>query len=69
MTDLSFLDPQAKGLDLCDPEDRAIFRTRVAARLKITKLTAIDKWVGIHSRSKATGIFRLCNIYIYTHKH
>jgi hypothetical protein len=61
---LSFLDAQAKGLNLSDPEDRAIFRIRVTERLKITKLSAIDQWVGIHSRSRRTGIYRLCEAYM-----
>jgi hypothetical protein len=64
MNDLSFLDAQAEGLNLSDPEDRAIFRIRVTHRLRITKLSAIDKMVGMHSRSRRTGIHRLCEIYI-----
>lgn len=64
MNDLSFLDAQAQGLNLSDPEDRAIFRIRVTMRLKITKLSAIDGWVGMHSRSRRTAIHRLCELYM-----
>jgi hypothetical protein len=63
-TDLSFLDREAEGLDFSDPEDRAIFRTRVAERLKITKVRCMDKWTGCHSRTRTTAIFRVANLYI-----
>ena len=33
-TDLDFLSSSAEGLDLTNSEDRAIFRTRVAYRLR-----------------------------------
>lgn len=34
----------AEGLDLRDPEDRVVFRLRLAEATKITKVTAIQDW-------------------------
>ncbi|MGA3843429.1 hypothetical protein ACI2UC_07920 [Ralstonia nicotianae] len=47
MDDLKFLDSSAKGLDLNDAEDRAIFRQRVACRLRATTVAAMREWVDL----------------------
>ena len=60
---LSFLDYYAKGLNLSDPEDCDKFRLLVTYYLQGVKLSEIDKMVGMHSRSRRTGIYRLCELY------
>ena len=61
--DLSFLNPQAASLDFTDPEDRAIFRIRVTARLNITKMSCINGWTNSKARSRKLAIYILCNHY------
>lgn len=44
MTTDAWLATFAEGLDLSDPEDRAIFRGRLEAATKNTKVSAINEW-------------------------
>lgn len=64
MTNLSFLDPEAAGLNLSEAEDRAIFRIRVARRFRATTVSALNEWTSGASRDRATAVRALADQYI-----
>lgn len=62
--DLSFLDSSAAGLDFSDPEDRTIFRLRVAERLKCIKLEAMREWTGWNYQTRIGGTNGVAALYM-----
>lgn len=63
-TDLDFLSSSATDLDLTDSEDRAIFRTRVAHRLRSTTVEAMREWVAGTMRDRETAARAVADAYI-----
>jgi len=61
---LKHLDQQAAGLDLTDPEDRALFRGNVERSVAITRLTAINEWLDAKHRNRHTAVRALADQYI-----
>ena len=63
-TNLDFLSTSAADLDLTDSEDRAIFRTRVAYRLRGTAVEAMREWVAGTMRDRETAARAVADAYI-----
>lgn len=62
--DLDFLSSSAADLNLTDSEDRAIFRGRVAYRLRATTVEAMREWVAGTMRDRATAARAVADAYI-----
>jgi hypothetical protein len=67
MSELDFLETEVTGLDLRDEQDRAIFRTRVAARLCCTTVAAMREWVRVPVRSRQDAYTAVANAFIAQH--
>ncbi|QMV33227.1 hypothetical protein 23F_00067 [Ralstonia phage Gerry] len=68
MDDLKFLDSSANGLDLSDAEDRAIFRQRVAYRLRATTVAAMREWLDrVVARDRVSASRAVADAYIAKH--
>jgi hypothetical protein len=65
-TTLEFLSKDTNGLNLCVWEDRAIFRERVARRLRATTLAAMREWTGKVYRRRADAVRGVADAYIET---
>jgi hypothetical protein len=65
-TNLEFLSKEARGLNLCDSDDRAIFRERVARALRATTLAAMREWTGKALTRRADGTRAVADAYIDT---
>jgi hypothetical protein len=63
-TNLEFLSKEARGLNLGDSEDRAIFRERVARALRATTLAAMREWTGATFNRRADATNAVANAYI-----
>lgn len=63
-TELEFLSSSAADLNLADAEDRAIFRGRVAERLKMTTVEAMREWVAGTMRDRFTAARAVADAYI-----
>ena len=63
-TDLDFLSSSAADLDLTNSEDRAIFRTRVAYRLRATTVEAMREWVAGTMRDRENAARAVADAYI-----
>jgi hypothetical protein len=62
--ELDFLSKEARGLNLCDGEDRAIFRERVARALRATTLAAMREWTGKALSRRADGTRAVADAYL-----
>ncbi len=62
--ELDFLNTSAADLDLSDAEDRAVFRMRVADRLKATTVEAMREWVAGTMRDRYTAARAVADAYI-----
>jgi hypothetical protein len=62
--ELEFLADSAEGLDLTISEDRAIFRERVAYRLRATTVEAMREWVNGSMRDRATAARAVADAFI-----
>lgn len=62
--ELDFLKTSAADLDLADAEDRAVFRVRVADRLKTTSVDAMREWVAGTMRDRYTAARAVADAYI-----
>lgn len=62
--ELDFLATSAEGLDLGDEEDRAIFRMRVADRLRATTVEAMREWVACAMRDRHGAVRAVADAYI-----
>jgi hypothetical protein len=63
-TELEFLSSSASDLNLADAEDRAIFRGRVADRLKMTTVAAMREWVAGTMIDRYTAARAVADAYI-----
>ena len=61
---LNHLDKQAAGLDLSNPEDRATFRGRVHQATEVTRLSAVNEWIGANYRNRYEAVRALADLYI-----
>lgn len=64
LTELDFLAKDAHGLDLTDPEDRAIFRMRVSDVTKNTRVDAMREWVASNLQDRYSVTRAVADLYI-----
>lgn len=62
--EIEFLRPTAEGLDLRDPEDRAIFRGRVEHALRLTRVDEIRTWIGANARDRYHVVRAVADAFI-----
>lgn len=63
--ELDFLDSCADKLDLNDAHNRAIFRGRVAERLKVTTVAAMREWLpGVAMAGRNSAVRAVADAYI-----
>jgi hypothetical protein len=63
-SEVDFLSATAAGLNLADPEDRAIFRTKVAQQLRTTTVEAMREWVNGSMRDRESAARAVADAYI-----
>lgn len=63
-SELYFLAKDAHGLDLTDPEDRAIFRMRVADATKNTRVDAMREWINSNLQDRFSVTRAVADLYI-----
>lgn len=66
MNNIQFLADLAAELDLTDSDDRATFRRLVSDRLAITKVSAMNEWIGAKIRNRNAAIRAVADAYIAT---
>jgi hypothetical protein len=62
--ELEFLSSSAVGLDFSNSEDRAIFRERVAYRLRYVLVSTMKEWVKTKAIDRATVVRAVSDEFI-----